>query len=236
MKLAVNNIQAGYGAGADVLHGVSLIAEDNSAVGIIGANGAGKSTLLKVICGFLKPRGGSVSISGNVEITVEPHRLAEHGIGYLMEGHSVFPGLTVEENLLLGTWSFRHDTERVKEGIETAYAASPILREKRKIRAGLLSGGQQRLLELERLALIRPSLIVLDEPSLGLAPKLVRDVFDRIASLRRSGATILVVDQSPRQICNVCDHVYVMRLGKIHMDGPASDFSNRIEEVVQEFI
>jgi branched-chain amino acid transport system ATP-binding protein len=236
MRLEVTNIQAGYGAGADVLHGVSLVAESNSAIGVIGANGAGKSTLLKVICGFLKPRGGKVSIADKEASDLKPHRLAEHGIGYLMEGHSVFPSLTVEENLLLGTWSFRNDRARVKREIENAYAVSPMLSAKRKVRAGLLSGGQQRLLELERLALIRPSLIVLDEPSLGLAPKLVQEVFDRVAGLRISGSTILVVDQSARQICAVCDHVYVMRLGRIHMNGPSADFTNRIEEVVREFI
>jgi len=236
MKLAVNDIQAGYGAGADVLHGVSLTIENNAAIGLIGANGAGKSTLLKVICGFLEPRGGNISIADWQHADLKPHQLAERGIGYLMEGHSVFPSLTVEENLLLGTWSFRHDRQRVKAQIEKAYAASPILTEKRDVRAGLLSGGQQRLLELERLALIEPSLIVLDEPSLGLAPKLVREVFDRIASLRRSGSTILVVDQSARQICAVCDFVYVMRLGRIHMSGPAAEFGSRIEEVVREFI
>ncbi len=236
MRLEVKDIEAGYGAGADVLHGVSLLAEANSAVGVIGANGAGKSTLLKVICGFLKQRGGKVSIGETEASDLKPHRLAERGIGYLMEGHSVFPSLTVEENLLLGAWSFRKDSARVKREVDNAYAVSPILSTKRNIRAGLLSGGQQRLLELERLALIRPSLIVLDEPSLGLAPKLVQEVFDRVASLRSSGSTILVVDQSARQVCAVCDHVYVMRLGRIHMDGPAADFTNRIEEVVREFI
>lgn len=236
MRIEVKDIQAGYGAGADVLHGIDLVAEPNSAVGVIGANGAGKSTLLKVICGFLKPRAGTVSIAGKSALDLSPHRLAELGIGYLMEGHSVFASLTVEENLMLGTWSFRGDRARVKREIDNAYSLSPILSTKRNIRAGLLSGGQQRLLELERLALIRPSLIVLDEPSLGLAPKLVQEVFDRISALRAAGATILIVDQSARRVCAVCDHVYVLRLGKIHVSGPAADFTNRIEEIVREFI
>ena len=236
MKLSVNDIRAGYGAGADVLHGVSLVVEDNSAVGLIGANGAGKSTLLKVISGFLKPRGGDISIDDAPCADLAPHRLAERGVGYLMEGHSIFPGLTVEENLLLGTWSFREDRPRVKTAVEVAYAASPILAQKRRVRAGLLSGGQQRLLEIERLALIRPSLIILDEPSLGLAPKLVREVYERIAGLRRSGSTILIVDQSARQICAVCDQVHVMRLGRIHMSGTAAEFGGCIEDVVREFI
>jgi len=236
MRVAVNNIRAGYGAGADVLHGVSLVVEDSSAVGLIGANGAGKSTLLKVISGFLQPRGGEVSIDDAPVTDLAPHRLAERGVGYLMEGHSVFPGLTVEENLLLGTWPFRKDRARVREAVEQAYADSPMLAQKRRDRAGLLSGGQQRLLEIERLAMIRPSLIILDEPSLGLAPKLVREVYDRIAGLRRSGATILIVDQSARQICAVCDVVHVMRLGRIHMSGTAAEFGRRIEDVVREFI
>lgn len=235
MRLEVRDIRAGYGAGADVLHGVSITAENGSVVGLIGANGAGKSTLLKVICGFVKPRGGDVRLA-NATTQIAPHKLVAGKVGYLMEGHSVFPGLTVEENLVLGAWEFRHDRVRVRLELEKAYAQSPILAEKRRIKAGLLSGGQQRILEIERLALAGPELIVLDEPSLGLSPKLVKEVYARIDTLKASGSTILIVDQSARQVCAVSDHVYVMRLGKIQMSGPANDFSTRIEDVVREFI
>jgi branched-chain amino acid transport system ATP-binding protein len=235
VKLEVDNVRAGYAAGADVLKGVSLTVNPSCVVGLIGANGAGKSTTLRVICGFLKLRHGGISI-GSQTAPLQPDRLVGQGIAYLMEGHSVFSGLSVEENLLLGAWSFRRDRARVRRAIDRAFENSPVLQAKRHVRAGLLSGGQQRILELERLALCDPSLIILDEPSLGLAPKLVNDVFERVKGLKASGATVLIVDQSARHVCAVSDYIYLMRLGKIHTHGAAVEFSSRIEDVVRDFI
>ncbi len=236
MKLEVSNIRAGYGGGADVLKDVSVTVQKGTVVGLIGANGAGKSTLLRTICGFLKPRAGDVVLDDRTATGLRPDSLAARGIGYLMEGHSVFPSLTVEENLQLGTWSFRNDRDRVKRVTRRAFERAPILEEKRSIKAGLLSGGQQRILELQRLSLGDPSLIILDEPSLGLAPKLVQEVFDIVSGLRSSGAAILLVDQSARHVAAAADHLYVLRLGQIQMQGPAIEYRHRIEDIVREFI
>jgi branched-chain amino acid transport system ATP-binding protein len=236
MDMRVTNIWAGYSGGTDVLKGVSINARGGTIVGVIGANGAGKSTLLKTICGFLKPREGDISFDGRAVTGLKPDRLAAEGIGYLMEGHSIFPSLSVEENLRLGAWSFRSDSARLKRVLERAYERAPILNTKRKVKAGLLSGGQQRILEIERLSLADPSLVILDEPSLGLAPKLVQDVFDRVCELRRSGATVLVVDQGARHVAAVADYIYVLRLGQMELQGPAESFRDRIDGIVREFI
>ncbi len=234
--LAVDNIRAGYGRGADVLKGVSLRVGAGAVVGLLGANGAGKSTLLNTICGFIRPRAGTVALSGKDITGLKPDRLPANGIGYMMEGHSVFPGLTVLENLLLGTWSTRLSRADRSNVIEQAFERAPILRTKKSIRAGLLSGGQQRILEMARLGLSRPSLIILDEVSLGLAPKLVHETFARVNELRAEGASVLVVDQSARHVLAIADYIYIMRLGEIQMEGPALDFRDRVEDIAREFI
>ena len=234
--LSVDNIRAGYGRGADVLKGVSLRVEPGAIVGLLGANGAGKSTLLNTICGFIRPRAGTVSLSGKDITGLRPDRLPAEGIGYMMEGHSVFPGLTVMENLLLGTWSKKMSRAQRASVIEHAFERSPILRTKKSTRAGLLSGGQQRILEMARLDLAEPSLIILDEVSLGLAPKLVHETFGRVDTLRAGGASVLLVDQSARHVLAIADHIYIMRLGEIQMQGPAADFRDRAEDIAREFI
>jgi branched-chain amino acid transport system ATP-binding protein len=236
MDMLITELRAGYGAGTDVLKGISLEAKSGSIVGIIGANGAGKSTMLKSICGFLKPRNGDIRFDGRVVTGLPPDQLAVEKVGYLMEGHSVFASLTVEDNLRLGGWSFRSDRPRLKRAIERAFERAPVLRTKRLIRAGLLSGGQQRILELERLCMADPELIILDEPSLGLAPKLVGDIFNRINQLRSEGATVVIVDQSARHIAATADYIYVLKLGQIETHGVASDFRERIDAIVREFI
>lgn len=234
--LSVTNIRAGYGRGADVLKGVSLRVESGAVVGLLGANGAGKSTLLNTICGYIRPRAGSVSLSDQDITALSPDRLPTNGIGYLMEGHSVFPGLTVLENLMLGHWSTKLGRAERDRAVEQAFKRSPILQAKKSTRAGLLSGGQQRILEMERLSLSQPSLIILDEVSLGLAPKLVHETFSRIDELRAGGASVLVVDQSARHVTAIADYIYVMRLGEIHFEGPAADFRDRVEDIAREFI
>ncbi|MDQ0509627.1 ABC transporter ATP-binding protein [Ancylobacter amanitiformis] len=236
MLLQVRELKVGYASGADVLRGVDLSVGASSVTGLIGANGAGKSTLLKTICGFLRRRGGAIAFDAADIGKLQPSQLAAHGIAYLMEGHSVFPGLTVEENLILGTWAFRKERARAKQAVERAFELSSVLRAKRKVKAGLLSGGQQRILEMERLTLNDPRLVILDEPSLGLSPKLVHEVFERIAQMKADGAGVLVVDQSARHVCAASDHLYVLRLGEICIEGPAASFSDRIDELVRNFI
>jgi branched-chain amino acid transport system ATP-binding protein len=236
MLLDVEEVRAGYASGADVLKGVSLAVEAGAVTGLIGANGAGKSTLLKTICGFLKRRAGSIGFNGAALDKLRPAELAGRRIAYLMEGHSVFPSLTVEENLILGTWAFRKDRARVKRALERAFDHSSVLQSKRHSRAGLLSGGQQRILEMERLSLNDPSLVILDEPSLGLAPKLVHEVFARITAMAEEGAGVLVVDQSARHVCAASQQLYVLRLGEILVKGPAAKLSADIDELVRNFI
>jgi branched-chain amino acid transport system ATP-binding protein len=236
MNLRIDGLFAGYGPDADVLKGISVNVQSGQLVGLIGPNGAGKSTLLRTICGFVRPRSGRIELDRRSAIGSRPDEMFARGVGYLMEGHSVFPGMTVEENLILGTWRWRQQRQRIRAALEEVYERAPMLRERRSVNAGLLSGGQQRILELERLYMTRPSLILLDEPSLGLAPKLAGELLTRIMEFHRAGTTVVLVDQNARRIAEVADYVYVMQLGRIRREGPGSELLPEIESIVREFI
>lgn len=235
-NLVVEAVYAGYDQEVDVLKGVSLDGPPGQIIGLIGANGAGKSTLLRTICGYVAPRRGHVRFDSEDVTGVRPEVLCGQRVGYLMEGHSVFPGMSVEDNLVLGAWLWRRDRTKVQNAVENAYTRAPILKELRHKNAGVLSGGQQRILEIERLCMTRPSIILLDEPSLGLAPKLAESIFTRASGFRDEGATVVLVDQNARRVVELADHVYVMRLGQIQLEGKSSEFRGRIDEIVKEFI
>lgn len=234
--LEVDNLHVAYESDVDVVKDVTLRADAGQLVGLIGPNGAGKSTLMRAICQFVPARLGSVRLGGVDGRALRPHELAGHGVGYLMEGHSLFPAMSVEDNLLLGAWSLRHDSRAAKRAVEAALERVPMLAEKRSISAGLLSGGQQRILELERLNLIRPKLVLLDEPSIGLAPKLATEMLHRAAAFRDAGAAVVLIDQNARRIAEIADHVYVMQLGRIRLQGTGRELLPRIDDIVREFI
>ena len=235
-RLAVERMRAGYERDVPVLKDVSIEAWDGRVTGIIGANGAGKSTLLKSVLGYLKPRQGQVIFSGRDITGNRPDLNCGRGIGYLMEGHSIFPAMTVEENLLLGVWPLRRNRTRVTGALEKAYDRAPMLRERRRTNAGLLSGGQQRILEIERIGMTDPTLIMLDEPSLGLAPKLTEEMFQRVIQFRNDNISVILIDQNIRRVAQIADYIYVLQLGEIKLEGSGPEIASDIEDIVKEFI
>ena len=235
-RLAVEQLRAGYDRDVDVLKRISIEVGNAQIVSVIGANGAGKSTLLRTITGYLEPKGGRVVFAG-AEITgLRPDLASQRGIGYLMEGHTIFPRMNVEENLLLGAWPFRRQRARVTEAIERAYERVPWLKERRSTSAGLLSGGQQRILEIERLCMTDPSLILLDEPSLGLAPKLAEQMFIRALAFKEDGISVVLIDQNIRRVIEISDYVYVVKRGEIQREGTGRALAADVNEIVKDMI
>jgi branched-chain amino acid transport system ATP-binding protein len=235
-QLSLDRLRSAYDGSVLVVKDVSLDVSPGSITALIGANGAGKSSLLKSVMGYLKPQSGRVLFNGKDITGLRPDLTSRLGVSYLMEGHSVFPSLTVEENLLLGMWPWRRDRVKVASALARAYQRAPLLSERRQSPAGLLSGGQQRILELERLYMSHPSLVLMDEPSLGLAPKLAEDMFQRVLSFRDEGIAVLLVDQNLRRVVELADRVYVLQLGEIKVEGTGREISSNIERIVKHFI
>ena len=224
--LEINDLYVGYYKDLNILQGVDLTAEEAKITVVLGANGVGKSTLLKSIYGFVKPSKGSIKVDGQ-EITGLPaHELVEHGVSYIPQRQSVFPHMTVEENMELGAWSFRGNTERIKARLEANYERFPILRERRRSPAGELSGGMQRMVELSRVLMTDPKLILVDEPTAGLAVLLAQDIYQLLVGLKNEGITVLLVDQNIRQAIKIADYVYVLELGRNRYDGPPEEFED----------
>jgi len=224
--LEINDLYVGYYKDLNILQGVSLKAEEAKITVVLGANGVGKSTLLKSIYGFVKPTSGEVLVEGTDVAGLPSHELVHHGVSYIPQRQSVFPHMTVEENLELGAWSFRRDSERIKAKLEANYERFPILRERRRSPAGELSGGMQRMVELGRVLMTDPKLILVDEPTAGLAVLLARDIYDLLVELRNDGITVLLVDQNIRQAIRIADYVYVLELGRNRFDGPPEEFED----------
>ena len=236
MTLEVENVVAGYTREVPILQGVDLTAEQGLVTVIIGPNGAGKSTLLKVIYGYLPPREGAVRHGGKSILGLQPKDMLGQGIAYLIQGHSIFPKMTVHENLELGAWTLRHDREAVERAFDEVYEHYPRLKEKRNLLAGVLSGGEQRMLEIARLTMTSPRTILLDEPSVGLMPKLVDSVYEEIARLKEQRYTILMVDQNVKKSMEIADYVYVLQLGQNRHDGPQEEFLERMPEIIRVWI
>jgi len=236
MTLEIKNITSGYVKEVSVLMDVSVIAKKAALTGIIGPNGAGKSTLLKTIYGYLKPRQGDIVHHGESITGLKPDQMLGQGIAHLIQGHSVFPAMTVEENLELGGWIIKKDSKSLNDALESVYDHYPVLKNKRQMVAGALSGGEQRTLEIARLTMTQPRTILIDEPSEGLMPKLVDTVYEEIVKLKDLGYTILIVDQKVHKCLDVVDYVYVLRLGKNSHHGPKADFVDTIEDIIKEWI
>jgi branched-chain amino acid transport system ATP-binding protein len=213
--LAVEKLEAGYGP-INVLHGISLTVEPGEIVAMIGANGAGKTTTLMCLSGVVKARGGRVVFDGR-DLTAErvpAHQVVRLGLAQSPEGRKIFPRLTVLENLEMGAFT-RTDAAEVAKDIEKAYAMFPILRERQHQAGGLLSGGQQQMLAIARALMSRPKLLLLDEPSLGLAPQIVVQIFDVIRELNRQGTSVLLVEQNARMALKVAHRGYVLETGRV---------------------
>lgn len=236
MALEVTDLVAGYTKEVPILNGLDLTAADGRVTVILGPNGAGKSTLLKTVYGYLRPERGEILHDGKSLIGLKPKDMLREGIAYLIQGHSVFPRMTVEENLELGGWIMRGDGNRMEEAFERLYERFPRLKEKRRLSAGVLSGGEQRMLEIARLTMTGPKTLLLDEPSVGLMPKLVDEVYEEIRRLKDERYTILIVDQNVKKSISIADYVYSLALGENRHEGPKDEFAQRLDEIVKEWI
>jgi len=215
--LEVDDIHAGYGK-LEILRGVSLRVESGQVVSIIGPNGAGKSTVFKTLFGLLPVRQGRVRFDGEDVTNRTPADLLRRGMTYVPQGRNVFPLMTVDENLRLGAYIRPRSAELERE-VDRVYETFPMLRDARGKRAAELSGGQQQMLEMGRALLLRPRLMLLDEPTLGLAPLVFREIFRIIGDLRRAGQTILMVEQNASKALEISDYAYVLELGRNRFDG-----------------
>jgi len=222
--LEVRHLHAGYGK-LEILKGVSLQVEPGQVVSIIGPNGAGKSTVFKTVFGLLPARQGQVVLDGADVTNRPPAELLRRGMAYVPQGRNVFPLMTVEENLLLGAYTRPRSTELDSE-VERLYETFPVLRESRRKRAGDLSGGQQQMLEMARALLLKPRLILLDEPTLGLAPLVFKEIFRIVENLRRLGQTILMVEQNAAKALEISDYAYVLELGQNRYEGSGEEIGN----------
>ena len=234
--LTVSDVHAGYLPGVDILRGLSLAARPNEITLVIGPNGAGKSTLLRTVFAFLAPNQGAITFQGEPTAGMRASDLKTAGISYVTQDINSFPNLTVEENLRMGAWVFRRDARRLQRQLERAYATFPALAEKRRARAGELSGGQGRMLSVAREMMTEPQLLLVDEPTAGLAPNLVEQVYDILITTRKaSGIAILLVEQNVEQALPLADHLYLLNLGRVKAQGPGREFDNtRVRTLIQE--
>jgi len=228
--LKILNLDAGYGA-LRILKGISLHVAPGEAVAVIGANGAGKTTLLKTIAGVLKPREGQIVFDKQDILGWPSEKIVARGCCLVPEGRHVFSSMTVRENLLLGAYCRRreNDAANLQESLEQVYALFGVLKERSNQLAGTLSGGQQQMLAIGRALMSRPRLLMMDEPSLGVAPLVVRDIYETIVTLKRHGLTILLVEQNARAALAVADRGYVIETGQIVLQGPSRQLSDNPE-------
>lgn len=219
--LKVDNIQVYYGA-IHAIKGISFTVEEGKIVTLIGANGAGKTTTMHTVSGLIKAQTGTVTFSG-VDITqTRAHTIVEMGMAHVPEGRRVFSKMTVSENLEMGAYS-RKDKHGLEEDLEMVYARFPRLKERRKQLAGTMSGGEQQMLAIARALMSRPKLVLLDEPSMGLAPILVDEVFNIIKDINKNGTTILLVEQNAHKALSIADYAYVLETGNVVLSGNAQD-------------
>ena len=221
--LIIENLQAGYGK-VQVLHGISMQVPKGKIVTLIGSNGAGKSTTMRAICGMIKPTAGQINLAGQDITGLDSHQIAKRGLAHCPEGRRVFPSLSVLDNIRLGAF-VRYTNARPKGDVESdlqkALEMFPRLKERTDQLAGTLSGGEQQMLAMARAVMLNPEVFLLDEPSMGLAPILVEEVFNIISRLKSQGVTMLLVEQFAAAALNVADYGYVLENGRISVHGPA---------------
>jgi branched-chain amino acid transport system ATP-binding protein len=216
--LVAEGLTAGYGR-LDILHDVSLAVDVHEIVAIIGPNGAGKSTAFKTIVGLVHPHHGRVKFNGEDITGLRPDLVLPRGLAYVPQGRMVFPQMTVLENLEMGAYIER-DPAKVAAALEQVYALFPILAERRKQQAGTMSGGEQQMVAIARALMTTPTLILLDEPSLGLSPKFVSLIFEKLAAMREAGYTLMLVEQNATRALALADRAYVLELGRNRFEGP----------------
>jgi len=251
--LEVSNLIVDYGI-IRAIKGINLSVKEGSIVAILGANGAGKSTTIRTINGVVKPKSGKILFDGEDITGFAPYRLAKKGMIQSPEGRLILRGLTVEENLLVGAYSLRKQTiektdadgnvteiqkisarQLKKQTLEEVFAYFPVLKERRKQQASTLSGGEQQMLAIGRALMARPKLLLMDEPSLGLAPLIVKEIFAIINEIKNKGNTILLVEQNAYQTLKIADYVYVLELGKVKTEGSAEELM-KDEQLVEAYL
>lgn len=213
--LEANDITAGYTREVDILNNVSIRVKTGKIVSVIGPNGAGKSTLLKTIFGILKPTNGSVTLKDEDITGLKPDRVAKRGISYVPQVDNVFPSMTIQENLEMGAFIRSDD---FSQRIEEIYELFPVLGERRKQKAGQLSGGQRQMVAMGRALMLDPQVLLLDEPSAGLSPILVSSIFEKIIEINETGVSMIIVEQNAREALKMADHGYVLAMGKNVLD------------------
>lgn len=224
MILDIKDLHVNYGA-IKALKGINLIAKKGSIVTLIGANGAGKTTLLRTISSIIKPVSGKIFFEGKDITSLPPNKIVEFGISQTPEGRMIFSNLTVKENLEMGAYT-RKDKQNLKDDLEFIYSFFPRIKERLKQPGGTLSGGEQQMLAISRALMSKPKLLLLDEPSLGIAPLLVKSIFEQIVELnKRTGITILLVEQNANIALSVADYGYVMETGEIILEGDAKSLA-----------
>lgn len=238
--IRMRGVTAEYFPGQPILTDLSITAEGGQVTVILGPNGSGKSTALRVLAGLLQPRAGEVSvISGGTTTDLVPvtaHERSRHRIAYLPQGHSIFPTMTVHDNLLIGAWPIRRDRKAVAAALADVYQRYPMLRQRRSAAAASLSGGQQRILEVARLLVPDPAVVLVDEPSAGVAPAIAASMYQELGRMREEGRTVVLVDQDVRPALAIADTVYTLRSGRNDRDGPAREFRTDVAGIVRDWL
>ena len=228
--LEVKDLQVYYGV-IQALKGISFHVNQGEVIALIGANGAGKTTTLQTLTGILSPKSGSIVFEGKDLTRTPAHKIVEMGMAHVPEGRRVFADMSVYENLLLGAYT-RKDKAEIAESLASVYKRFPRLEERKGQRAGTLPGGEQQMLAMGRALMSRPRIILMDEPSMGLSPIFVNEIFDIIREVSESGTTVLLVEQNAKKALSIADRAYVLETGSITMDGKAEDLLN--DEAVQK--
>ena len=228
--LEVKDLQVYYGV-IQALKGISFHVNQGEVIALIGANGAGKTTTLQTLTGILSPKSGSIVFEGKDLTRTPAHKIVEMGMAHVPEGRRVFADMSVYENMLLGAYT-RKDKAEIAESLASVYKRFPRLEERKGQRAGTLSGGEQQMLAMGRALMSRPRIILMDEPSMGLSPIFVNEIFDIIREVSESGTTVLLVEQNAKKALSIADRAYVLETGSITMDGKAEDLLN--DEAVQK--
>ncbi len=217
--LDIKNLEISYGS-IKAVKGISLSVEEGQIVAILGSNGAGKTSTLRTISGLVKAAGGEIVYNDRTITNLNPNKITKQGVAQSPEGRQIFADLTVEENLRIGAFVLK-DKEQIKKNLQRAYTYFPRLEERKTQLAGTLSGGEQQMLAISRALMASPKLLLLDEPSLGLAPLIVRDIMNIISEIRNDGVSVLIVEQNALQTLKIADYAYVLEVGEIGMEGPA---------------
>ena len=228
--LEVKDLEVYYGM-IQAIKGISFEVNQGEVVALIGANGAGKTTTLQTLTGILSPKSGSIVFEGKDLTRTPAHKIVEMGMAHVPEGRRVFADMSVYENLLLGAYT-RNDKAEIAESLASVYKRFPRLEERKGQRAGTLSGGEQQMLAMGRALMSKPRIILMDEPSMGLSPIFVNEIFDIIREVSESGTTVLLVEQNAKKALSIADRAYVLETGSITMDGKAEDLLN--DEAVQK--